>query len=100
MTNEQLHEIATEAVATFLKLNEKAVVSAGAFKDKPDMCTIDCALSKKRIVLGLNSLATPQAVHLVVGSSETGNVDDEYKLNPQELSADTILKLMEAHFGT
>ena len=100
MTNEQLHEIATEAVATFLKLSEKAVVSAGAFKDKPDMCTIDCALSKKRIVLGLNSLATPQAVHLVVGSSETGNVDDEHKLNPQELSADTILKLMEAHFAS
>ncbi|MBO1923639.1 hypothetical protein [Thiomicrorhabdus sp. 6S3-12] len=98
MTNENLHEIATEAVATFLKLNTQAVVSAGAFKDKPDMCTIDCALSKKRIVLGFNSLATPQAIHLVVGSSETGNVDDEYKFNPQEFTADDILKLMEAHF--
>ncbi|QKI88727.1 hypothetical protein [Thiomicrorhabdus xiamenensis] len=100
MTNEKLDEIATEAVATFLKLNSKAVVSAGAFKDKPDMCTIDCALSQKRIVLGFNSLATLQAIHLVIGSSETGNVDDEQKFDPQEFNSEIILKLMEEHFSS
>lgn len=100
MTNETLHEIATEAVTIFLNSNPQSVVSAGAFKDKPEMCTIDCALSKKRIIMGLNSIAIPQAIHLVVGCSEMGNVADEYKLNPDDLTAELILNIMNQHFQT